>query len=81
MEAFLDEIYCTGLNTGMYVAKLGESEAYDILEENPFALEWLKDDAEPAVLPSNSADVNRECLKAYVLSAFSVAGIDPAEMD
>ena len=66
LEAFLDEVYCAGLNMGLYAARLKEMESDNILDVNPFSVEWLIDEAEPAVLPSNTVDDQRECLTAFV---------------
>lgn len=73
MEVFLDEIYCVGLNTGMYASRMNDA---DVLEENPFSFEWLLDKAEPAVLPTNTIDDERECLNAFVKAALRNAEIE-----
>lgn len=75
LEAFLDEVYCAGLNTGLYAARLDDLEASDILLVNPFSIEWLIEEAEPAVLPTNSDDDERECLNAYVKAVLRNADI------
>lgn len=75
LEAFLDEVYCTGLNTGLYAARLEDLESSDILDDNPFSMEWLTDEAEPAVLPTNTLDEERDCLSAYVKAVFQNADI------
>ena len=69
LEAFLDEVYCTGLNIGLYAARLEEAESEKVLGENPFSIEWLIDEAEPAVLPTNTVDDQRDCLNAFVKAA------------
>ena len=73
MEVFLDEIYCAGLNTGMYASRVKDA---DVLEENPFSVEWLTDKAEYAVLPTNTIDDERECLNAFVKAALRNAEIE-----
>ena len=75
LEAFLDEGYCAGLNTGLYAARLEDVESSDILDDNPFSVEWLTDEAEPAVLPTNTDDDERECLNAYVKAVLLNADI------
>lgn len=75
LEAFLDEVYCTGLNTGLYAARLEDLESSDILDDNPFSVEWLTDKAEPAVLSTNTDDDERECLNAFVKAALRNADI------
>ena len=75
LEAFLDEVYCAGLNTGLYAARLEDLESSDILDENPFSAEWLTDEAEAAVLPTNTDDDDRECLNAYVKAVLRNADI------
>lgn len=75
LEIFLDEVYCAGLNTGLYAARLEDLENSDILDDNPFSAEWLNDEAEPAVLPENTNDDGKECLNAYVKAVLRNAGI------
>lgn len=79
LEAFLDEVYCAGLNIGLYAARLKETEPDDILDVNPFSVEWLMDEAEPAVLPSNTVNDQRECLKAFVKAVLLNAHIPSGE--
>ena len=52
MEAFLDQVYLTGLNTGMYAAVLpnDSEEQFTLLDENPFDKTWLGGEAEDATL-------------------------------
>ena len=38
LEAFLDEVYCAGLNMGLYAARLEDEEAENILGDNPFSV-------------------------------------------
>ena len=66
LEAFLEEVYCAGLNTGLYAARLENLESSDILDDNPFSVQWLTSEAEPAVLPTNTDDDERECLKSSI---------------
>ncbi len=55
LEGFLDDVYCAGLNAGMYAA-FHEDESEEILGENPFDKEWLSEDAEPATLCLDSEE-------------------------
>ena len=52
LEDFLDQVYLTGLNTGMYAATLpnDSKEQALLLNENPFSLKWLSSEAEQATL-------------------------------
>lgn len=80
LEAFLDEVYCTGLNTGLYAARFDNEEFYEILDENPFSFKWLLDEAEPAVLETDLSD-NKEMLDALKKALLRNAGIDYDECD
>lgn len=80
LEAFLDEVYCTGLNTGLYAAILDNEDSCDILDENPFRAEWLLDEAEPAVLKTDLSD-NKEMLNALTKALLRNAGIDYNKCD
>nr|QGT51130.1 hypothetical protein Firmicute1046_2060 [uncultured Firmicutes bacterium] len=81
LEAFLDGVYCTGLNTGLYAARLEDVESYDILDENPFSVEWLTAEAEPAVLTSNRDSEDKECLNALTKAVLRNANIEYDEND
>lgn len=75
LEIFLDEVYCAGLNTGLYAARAENIELSDALNKNPFSAKWLNDDAEPAVLPIKSDKDEQECLNALVKAVLRNAGI------
>lgn len=75
LEAFLDEVYCTGLSTGQYASRCSPNEACEVLGENPFSIEWLAADAETAVLPDNPPGEERDCLEAYARAVLRNAGI------
>ena len=75
LEAFLDEVYCTGLNTGLYAARSENTVLSDTLNKNPFSIKWLKDEAEPAVLPLKTNEDEREYLNALVKAVLRNAGI------
>ena len=79
LEAFLDEVYCAGLNNGLYAARADESTASKILDDNPFSIEWLTDEAEAAVLPTNTIDDERDCLNAFVKAVLLNADIQEGE--
>lgn len=49
MEYILDSIYAAGLNNGLYAADLeDDAEQDELLDNNPFDLEWLQSEAEDA---------------------------------
>ncbi len=75
LEVFLDEVYCTGLNNGLYASRLENLDSSDILDDNPFSVRWLTDEAENAVLQGNINDDDRELLNAYVKATLRNAGI------
>lgn len=81
MEAFLDQVYLTGLNTGMFAATLpGDSEEQNqLLDHNPFDQAWLSQDAEEAVIYKRAADGDEYLLDALTTAVLRAAGIDQAE--
>ena len=50
MENFLDQVFLTGLNTGMHAATLNDTPEVqaELLDRNPFDLAWLSAEAEKA---------------------------------
>lgn len=78
MEEFLDNVYCAGLNNGMYAARQASGED-EILDFNPFDMEWLGRDAEPATLCIECEDGDRYVLDALVQAVLRNAGIDPLQ--
>ena len=78
LEAFLDNVYCTGLNNGMYASRQPEGEAVDILDKCPFDAAWLSDDAEPATLCDKTED-DEYLLDALTKSIIRSAGIDVSQ--
>lgn len=48
MENFLDQVFLTGLNTGMHAATLNDTPEVqaELLDRNPFDLAWLSAEAE-----------------------------------
>ena len=83
LERFLDGVYCTGLNNGMYALRLSEEEASSLLDKNPFNEEWLNDPAEKAVLQKSTKKEDEYLLDALATAIFHNAGIeaDPKDFD
>ncbi len=71
MERFLDQVYLTGLNTGMYVAKHNDDS---VLDDNPFDATWLAAEAEKA-----TALVLADDGDTYMLNALTEAVIRSLE--
>ena len=76
LEDFLDGVYCTGLNVGMFATRLPEEEAAEILAENPYGCKWLSASAEKAVLQVNPKNKEKYMLDALVAALFRNAGMD-----
>lgn len=76
LESFLDGVYCTGLNDGMFATRLPEDEADEILAKNPYGEEWLSGPAEKAVLQDNPKDEEKYMLDSLVAAVLRNAGID-----
>lgn len=78
LAAFLDDVYVTGLNNGMYaVTKCSEDEQDAVLDEFPYGEEWLATEAEAATLHKCDKDGDDFILTASAKSALRLAGIDP----
>lgn len=77
MEAFLDQVYLTGLNTGMYAAALpnDSDEQAKLLDDNPFSNQWLSSEAEQATLKITAEDGDGYILDALAAAVFRSAGI------
>ncbi|MGN1106797.1 MAG: hypothetical protein ACI4RH_09110 [Huintestinicola sp.] len=74
---FLDDIYVTGLNNGMYAAAVDKEEAQDaVLGEFPYGEEWLASDAEAATLCEEAEDGDSYLLEACVKAVQRLAGIE-----
>ena len=58
MENFLDQVFLTGLNTGMHAATLNDTPEVqaELLDRNPFDLAWLSAEAEKATLGEPAED-------------------------
>ena len=76
LESFLDGVYCTGLNDGMFATRLPEDEADELLAKNPYGGEWLSSPAEKAVLQDNPKDEEKYMLDALAAAVLRNAGID-----
>ena len=79
LENFLDGVYCTGLNDGMFTTRLPEDEADKISAKNPYGEEWLSAPAEKAVLQNNPKDEEKYMLDSLAASVLRNAGIDDPE--
>lgn len=77
LEMFLDDVYCTGLNNGMYAAEHPEND--DILADFPFNEKWLSADAEPATLFPEGEDGDGYLTEIFTQSVIRSAGIDVSE--
>jgi len=66
MERFLDQVYLTGVNVGMYAASLsmGSDEQNSVLEETHFDKAWLCADAEPATLGTDAGSGDEYLLES-----------------
>ena len=76
MESFLDQVYLTGLNQGMY-AESNRNE--DILEDNPYHLQWLQGPAEEATAQITAEDGDLLLLSALTETILRSAGISRPE--
>lgn len=81
LETLLDSIYCAGLNNGIYYSRQPEGKAEEILDDNPFNIEWLKNDAEPATLCVKCDDGDEYLLEALTQSVLRNAGITDEQED
>ena len=72
LAAFLDDVYVTGLNNGMYAAAQSEEVQDQILDGE----EWLAAAAEDATLYKRADDGDVYLLNASVAATLRLAGID-----
>lgn len=79
LEVFLNDVYCAGLNDGMFAMRLSEDEAVEILDNNPFDEKWLLDSAEKALVQDVLEDEDRYLLDALTKAVLRNAGIDKYE--
>ena len=77
LEAFLDQVYLTGVNTGMFAARLpnNSDEQAEVLDKNPFNEKWLSSEAENATLGTYAGEENEYILDALATAVFRGAGI------
>lgn len=76
MERFLDQVYLTGLNTGMYAAKHDDDS---VLDDNPFNATWLSEQAEAATALGVAEDGDAYILTALTKAILRSAGIPTAD--
>lgn len=81
LEAFLDQVYLTGLNTGMYAATLpnDSEEQAMLLDQNPFSETWISSEAEQATLGAVAEDGDEYILDALATAVLRSAGITVSE--
>ena len=72
MEHFLDQVYLTGLNTGMYAATNDDDS---VLDDNPFDATWLAAEAEKATAMGFVDDGDEFMLNALTEAVLRSAGI------
>lgn len=77
MENFLDQVFLTGLNTGMYAATLNDTPEVqaELLDRNPFDLAWLSAEAEKSTLGEPTEDGDGYLLDALTTAILRSAGI------
>ena len=77
LAAFLDDVYVTGLNNGMYAATRESEEEQDaVLDEFPYGEDWLAEEAEPATLYKKADDGDDYILNASAKATLRLAGIE-----
>ena len=83
LEVFLDQVYLTGLNIGLYAAALpNESdEQAELMDENPFDEVWLSSEAENATLGTYAGEDDEYMLNALTNAVFRIAGIEIEEVN
>ena len=81
LETFLDQVYLTGVNSGMYAATLSNDseEQVMLLDENPFSEKWLSSEAEQATMGAMAEDGCEYCLDALATAVLRGAGISVSE--
>ena len=79
MADFLDQVYLTGLHQGMHAERSKDGSR---LDDDPFDILWLADDAEKATQYVTTEDGDLFLLNALVEAIFQSAGIEhPQEME
>ena len=81
LETFLDQVYLTGVNAGMYAATLSNDseEQAMLLDENPFSEKWLSSEAEQATMGTMAEDGDEYILDALATAVLRGAGISVSE--
>jgi len=79
LAAFLDDVYVTGLNNGMYAATQEGEDQDKVLDEFPYGENWLAEEAESATLYKHADDGDIYLLNASVAATIRLAGIENEE--
>ena len=81
LETFLDQVYLTGVNSGMYAATLSNDseEQAMLLDENPFSEKWLSSEAEQSTMGTMAEDGDEYILDALATAVLRGAGISVSE--
>ena len=81
LETFLDQVYLTGVNSGMYAATLSNDseEQAMLLDENPFSEKWLSSEAEQATMGTMAEDGDEYILDALATAVLRGAGISVSQ--
>jgi len=79
LAAFLDDVYVTGLNNGIYASMQEDEEQDKVLDEFPYGEEWLAAKAENATLYKRADDGDVYLLDASVAATIRLAGIENEE--
>ena len=77
MRTFLDHVYLTGMNNGLYIARLDDEEAGDF-DPDCYTLGWLFSPAEDATSKVFAEDGDAYLPQALTEAIFRNAGIDPS---
>ncbi len=81
LEIFLDHVYLTGLNNGMYASRL-EGDAMDaILGENPYSSQWMLSEAEEATRYTFAEDGDLLLPDALVQAILRCTGMSEENSD
>jgi len=74
METFLDQVYLTGMNNGLYMARLDDEEAVDF-DPECYTMEWLLSEAEDATKKVFTDDGDTYLPNALIKAILCNAGI------
>lgn len=78
METFLDQVYLTGMNNGLYMARLDDDEAVDF-DPECYTMDWLLSEAEDATSKVFTDDGDTYLPNALTKAILCNAGI-PADI-